>query len=684
MLIFALALDPQLLWVIIQVAFGLGAVIFVHELGHFLVAKWCGVKCEKFYLGFDIGGISIWKKKWGETVYGIGILPLGGYVKMLGQEDNPGQQTAELERARLAGGATDRSESSDNNDAIVTEGGTPQFDPRSYVAKSVPQRMAIISAGVIMNVIFALVVSMIAYAVGVRYVPPIVTGTMAGDPAWVAGIEPGDEIVQIGDLKNPRFRDLLSQVTLADAGQPINLEILRPDGKEFSLTITPGETARMQKIGIVGPGTLTLLDDERATIEGSAAREAGLKPRDRIEAVNGEPVTDFVALKQVFVEKAAEAVTLSIARPSENEVDEDGEPVYTNLDVELPPQPIYRLGLVMTMGPITAVQKGSPADAAGIKAGDKLLEIDGESVGDPLTLGHRLGARSGDTVRVKLQRGGDTDPLEVDVTLRGEQITTMALAPGKPWEASPLGIAYGIENRVAAVNAGSPADGKIEPGAVITQVGFRKLTGEGAQADFEPGQAVPLSDESQAWPFVFTNLQSTTSRYEIELTLAEGEPVRLRPTASDDWFNADRGINTESPMRWRQAHSFGQAVALGWHETTDAISQPYYVIKKMVRQELPVDSIGGPLSIAAVAGQSAYKGMDQLVMFLVLLSANLAVINFLPIPLLDGGHMVFLIIEGIRGKPVSERIALAVNYAGLCLLLSLIALVMYLDISKLS
>jgi regulator of sigma E protease len=90
------------------------------------------------------------------------------------------------------------------------------------------------------------------------------------------------------------------------------------------------------------------------------------------------------------------------------------------------------------------------------------------------------------------------------------------------------------------------------------------------------------------------------------------------------------------------------------------------------------------LSIAAVAGQSAYKGIDQLVMFLVMLSANLAVINFLPIPLLDGGHMVFLMLEGIRGQPVNERIALAVNYVGLCLLLSLIALVMYLDITKLS
>src|SRR3972149_1342960 len=79
-----------LIWIILMVAIGLGLVIFVHELGHFLVAKACGVKCEKFYVGFDIpirmGPIrlprTLWRRKWGETEYGIGIIPLGGYVKM--------------------------------------------------------------------------------------------------------------------------------------------------------------------------------------------------------------------------------------------------------------------------------------------------------------------------------------------------------------------------------------------------------------------------------------------------------------------------------------------------------------------------------------------------------------------------------------------------------------------------
>ena len=84
----------------LEVAVGLGFVIFVHELGHFAVAKMCGVKVEKFFIGFDIGGLKLCSFRWGETLYGIGILPLGGYVKMLGQEDNPAQLRKEMERAR--------------------------------------------------------------------------------------------------------------------------------------------------------------------------------------------------------------------------------------------------------------------------------------------------------------------------------------------------------------------------------------------------------------------------------------------------------------------------------------------------------------------------------------------------------------------------------------------------------
>ena len=159
------------LWVILQVSLGLGAVIFVHELGHFAVAKMCGVKCDKFFVGFDIGGYKI-SRKWGETEYGIGILPLGGYVKMLGQDDNPANIAEQMKESQVRGESK-----IETKEIIGPDGNEYTVDRRSYLAKSVPQRMAIISAGVIMNILFAFLFAVIAFGLGVPYVPCIVSGT---------------------------------------------------------------------------------------------------------------------------------------------------------------------------------------------------------------------------------------------------------------------------------------------------------------------------------------------------------------------------------------------------------------------------------------------------------------------------------------------------------------------------
>ncbi|MCC7087133.1 MAG: site-2 protease family protein [Pirellulales bacterium] len=222
--------NPSNWLVILAVAAGLGFVIFVHELGHFLVAKACGVKCEKFYLGFDIYGLKLAKFQWGETEYGIGILPLGGYVKMLGQDDNPSRMAEEARRSKLpaehATGAEANSmpaTSSPTADIAptVTDSELPAesasdpgatYDPRSYMAQSVPKRMAIISAGVIMNVIFAFLMASLAYGLGVRETPCTIGAVTAGGAAWKANLQPGDEIIRIGSLDHPRYRDLKTRV----------------------------------------------------------------------------------------------------------------------------------------------------------------------------------------------------------------------------------------------------------------------------------------------------------------------------------------------------------------------------------------------------------------------------------------------------------------------------------------
>src|SRR6185503_3668902 len=118
--------DYEGLWALTKAALGLGFVIFIHELGHFLVAKWCDVHVTVFSIGFGPAIPGCWWK-WGETTYKLALFPLGGYVQMVGQVDGD--------------------ESSDGS----------EDDPRSYRNKTVFQRMAIISAGVVMNAILAVV-----------------------------------------------------------------------------------------------------------------------------------------------------------------------------------------------------------------------------------------------------------------------------------------------------------------------------------------------------------------------------------------------------------------------------------------------------------------------------------------------------------------------------------------------
>ena len=196
---------------ILAAAAGLGFIIFVHELGHFLVAKACGVKCDKFMIGFDIGGYKIGKQV-GETYYGIGILPLGGYVRMLGQNDDPRMTAEQIRESEASAGQ----EGVNTKEIIGPAGEKHLVDARSYIAKTVPQRMAIISAGVVMNVIFAFVFAVIAFKIGVPSCRRSSAAPTPGAPAWEAGLRADDQIVRLNDIDDPWY-DQLSQ--RGDPGQ---------------------------------------------------------------------------------------------------------------------------------------------------------------------------------------------------------------------------------------------------------------------------------------------------------------------------------------------------------------------------------------------------------------------------------------------------------------------------------
>lgn len=688
MTLIAITVSWKLIWIILEVCAGLGAVIFVHELGHFLVAKACGVNCEKFFIGFDIGGIKL-SRKWGETEYGIGILPLGGYVKMLGQDDNPAKIAEEMERSRVRReeGTADGEEAGDEF----------QLNPRSYLAKSVPQRMAIISAGVVMNVIFAFLFAMVAYGMGVKYLPCVISEVVPGSPAWRADLQTGDEIVRISDIDKPRFRDLQSDVSLGDPTRGVPIQVKRSGvDHTLSFTIHPDRSAGLPTIGVVSPRSLTLFA-ETPTVPGSAAAktEPPLAGGDQIVALEGQPITTYRELVCMLAAHPERQLKLTVRR-QEKSAEGSDKSAPRDITVQIAPNPMKRLGLVMEYGPIKAVQADSPAAQAGVKPGDTIRAIDGQDPGDPLTLAERLRRRAsaGDSVRLTLDRPGTGDataPTELDVPLRSRSTFEPANRLGAPLAIPSLGIAFEVISRVQKVVPGSPAARQgIVPGDSIVKAQFVPTPDDTSpQAKFlADSPPVPLDGQQPNWPALMELLQAIPPEAVIRLTVQSSEAalrdVELTPSASAEWFNPDRGLMTSPREEIRKAGSLAEAFVLGARETKDALLMVYRFLQRLVESEISPRMMGGPVTIAKVAGHSASAGLATLLIFLTMLSANLAVINFLPIPLLDGGHMVLLIVEGILRRPLSERIVVALHTLGFVFIIGLMLFVLALDVGLIS
>jgi regulator of sigma E protease len=154
----------------------------------------------------------------------------------------------------------------------------------------------------------------------------------------------------------------------------------------------------------------------------------------------------------------------------------------------------------------------------------------------------------------------------------------------------------------------------------------------------------------------------------------------LAPVAATETFVVDRGFVFDWVNRIRISESWSEAASRGRTETGRSLTMVYRFLSKLGSGQVPVTMLGGPLTIAQAAGYSADEGLGKLLIFLTMLSANLAVINFLPIPLLDGGHMVFLLWEGIRGKPAGEKFVVAMHTAGFVFIITLMAFVISLDL----
>ena len=665
--------QPSSWSVILQVAGGLGFVIFVHELGHFLVAKACGVKCEKFFLGFDVGGLKLLSFKWGETEYGIGVLPLGGYVKMLGQDDNPAAAAAEAQRARAAGPGHPLT--AGDLPPEPTAGPHPAWDPRSYPAQSVPKRMAIISAGVIMNMIFAVLMASLAYGLGVKELTCTISGVRTGGAAWRAGLRTGDEIVKIGDRDNPIFNDLRHGVTVGNLTKGIEFTIFRSaDGSTRTVLLKPDTDLGVPTIGVTSPISLTLPAEFGKGLPGAAGQaQPEFQPGDTVRSIDGVAVNTYAELLAELSRQPSATVTLGVDRPLKGAAQPD------RLEISLPPQPRRTTGLTIGPAQVTAVQAGSPAAAAGIESGDVILAVAGEPAGDPLTLDDRLRMLVGQQVMLTIGRAGKPDR---EVTISPREVTWRddeTAGPGCRVAVSALGIGLAVADLVTDVAAGSPAaNAGLVAGERLTRANL-VLPGESAD-----DEGVPISATQPNWPAVVAAIQQlpagTKLRLEVAAAAGPTRTLELEPAEAAELFVADRSLVFDPVYEKVQARSVGEAFSRGLRKAGEDLSLVYSFLGKLWSNAISPRLLGGPIEIAKQAGKSAEEGFGRLLLFLTMLSANLAVVNFLPIPVLDGGHMVFLLYELVRGKPPSETVVGVLSYLGLALILTLMMFVFGLDL----
>lgn len=659
---------------------GFGFLILIHELGHFLVAKWAGIRATQFAIGFG-PAIASWRKGLGfragsteaeyeriareraadnptedqlyaaadaaglgETEYRLNWLPLGGYVKMLGQED--------LDPAAAS------------------------QDPRAYNRKPIWKRMAVISAGVVMNLLFGIIALVLAFgpSAGVSFPAPVVGGVNSGQPAATTyalghegeaaylGLLPGDVIT---GLNGEPVEDMVAvriATALGGRSNAVRLNIDRPGVEErLSYEFLPKVSRTSNQMLAVGLRPAAT-DVVAFVAEDSVWAAAGVAPGERLLSVAGEPVSPGEPLQHAFVRGGAGPVEVRF---------ENAEGVVRTLSVRprpalaRDPSGIESLLGLEPLSRINDVQADSAASTIGLRPGDVIARAGAAE----WPSGGELLAAIG-----RVQSLGT--PLEVVVLRGGERVELPPAELGDGQVA--LGIGYTTatdSNRVATPGRDAalslPGGSKVEAinGQPVSDFAdLQRLVQQaargGAGSVIEVRFLAPIGGGSE-------DIATVT------LTAAQADAL-----VHAHWAPPE-GIGFRPMQVLIAGSTHVEAAGIGLRKTGEFIQQTYVTLLRLFQGDVKVTHLRGPVGIVDEGSKLARGGWPYYFYFLGIISINLAVINFLPFPIVDGGHMVFLAIEKLRGKPAGPQIQTAVTLVGLCLVAVFFVVVTYNDLFRL-
>ncbi|HHT9122076.1 MAG TPA: RIP metalloprotease RseP [Candidatus Wunengus sp. YC63] len=591
---------------VLLVIAGIGLLIFIHELGHFLVAKKIGVRVLAFSLGF---GPALFKKTWGETEYRLSLVPLGGYVKLAGEGPEEEKTGASWE----------------------------------FSSKSAGQRASVFVAGVALNAVLAFIAFIVAFQIGVPFITPDVGQVMPGWPAWEAGIQRGDKIVEIDGSKDLDFEDLFTIVALSNPATGVSLKVER-DKKTFDVTVIPkyDEEHGIQRIGIM-PATSLEIDKIFAFENNDApARDAGIQVKDIVTAVNGKRISVEDEFREVEAVNPGKEISLTVLRDNKE------------VELKVTPSSVSRrmLGISCATAILDGVKNNSIASNAGFMKGDEVLEINSIPVTGFTDIRKFVVESKDETCIVTVKRNNTVNLIEIP--FKDEKTKEEFLGSLTPF--------YGL--KVDSLVEGFPAEKiGLKPGDRIVSIDEKEIK--------EWNTLLQMVMAGQGKPMVIEWMRGN------ERFVSTIEPQK------DEKSAAGRiGVKFREKTEVKQYGLSGSCI-VGTKKAIINVQRLYLTLKGFFSNRLSTKNVGGFILIAQASYESAKVGYGKLVYFLGILSLQLALLNILPIPVLDGGHLLFLAIERIKGSPVSQRTLSIAQYIGFGLIITLVIYATRNDIMRL-